>query len=139
MTFQQWGFEAELHFSLLTRATLTALACPLNLWVGYPQDNSPAKIVHAVVFIILSRFHADWGFLKGDGVAVKIFHHLSKAGTQILSYFMVLNLVGVEIGWMEVEDGRQQCEVCLNVLFMVLCQCDFSKMSQQDSKIKSMH
>lgn len=92
-----WGLRSL--SLLLAGITLLAIGCPSNLWVGSPQDGSPAKIVHAVVFIILSRFHADRELLQEDGVSVKISHHLSKAGTQSLSYFTVLNVLGVETGW----------------------------------------
>lgn len=78
-----WGLNS--FPLLLAGITPLALFCPSNLWVGSPQDNSPAKIVHAGVFIILSRFHADRELLQEDGVSVKIFHHLSKVGTKSLS------------------------------------------------------
>lgn len=132
------GFGASLHFPVFLLEPLFLFqSVPLNLWVGCPQDNSPAKIVHAVVFIILSRAHADWEFVQGDGVSVKIFHHLSRAGTQNLSYFSILNLVGWE--WAGSEwDGTLKGEACLYVLFQNLCKSDFSKMYQQDRRAETV-
>lgn len=81
---------------LLAGTTLLALVCHSNLWVGCPQDNSPAKIVHAVVFIILSSFHADREFLQEDGVAVKIFHHLRQSwhSNSLIVHYVKFSWVG---------------------------------------------
>lgn len=67
------GLCATLHFpfSYLWLFPLL-LVSVLDLWVGHQQDLSPAKIVHTVLFIVLSRLHAGWGFLQGKGAAVSL-------------------------------------------------------------------
>lgn len=122
------GFEASLHFPVFLLEPLFLFqSVPLNLWVGCPQDDSPAKIVPAVVFIIRSRARADWEFVQGDGASVKIFHHLSRAGTQNLSYFSILNLVGwewagrSEMGHCRVKPAYMSCSRTSVNLTLVKC------------------
>lgn len=66
------GFSVILHSPhFICWLFLLPLANVLDLWVGHQQDNSPAKIVHTVLFIVLSRLHAGWGIFQEKGAAVR--------------------------------------------------------------------